>query len=453
MVPYRYYIQSPLGLVPKAGGQTRLIFHLSYDFREENDRKSLNCHTPEELCTVKYKDLDHVVRTCLDLIASMQDNDLQNIYFAKSDLTSAFRILPIIPWQQRFLLMKAKNPNTGKEMFFVDKCLPFGSSISCAKFQLFSDALHHIIEYFTRKKFRITNFLDNYLFIAMTEQECNNMVSQFLDIFQRIGCPVALDKTEYAMTKIVFLGILMDGEQFCLCVPTDKKNNAVDLLKWLIDQRSITIKTVQRVTGILNFLNKAIVPGRAFTRTMYNKLKTKTKDGILLKQYHHVSINADFKNDSKMWLRFLTEKSWESRLCRPFVDFSDDKNSVVLNFYSDASAKCDLGMGAIFNRNWIVKRWDHDFITKYNPSIEFLELFALVAVVLTWQHNPVLNNSRVEVFCDNESVKFMVNDSKSHCCNCMKLIRILTLNNLKHNRKLIVRRVSSKDNILADAIS
>ena len=30
-IPFRYYIQSPIGLVPKDGGQdTRLIFHLSY---------------------------------------------------------------------------------------------------------------------------------------------------------------------------------------------------------------------------------------------------------------------------------------------------------------------------------------------------------------------------------------------------------------------------------------
>ena len=31
-IPYANYIQSPIGLVPKAGGKMRLIFHLSYDF-------------------------------------------------------------------------------------------------------------------------------------------------------------------------------------------------------------------------------------------------------------------------------------------------------------------------------------------------------------------------------------------------------------------------------------
>ena len=32
------FIQSPIGLVPKAGGKTRLIFHLSYDFKNGTHR-------------------------------------------------------------------------------------------------------------------------------------------------------------------------------------------------------------------------------------------------------------------------------------------------------------------------------------------------------------------------------------------------------------------------------
>ena len=52
-IPFKRYMQSPIGLVPKAGGQTRLIFHLSFDFKESG-LKSLNHYTPEELCKVKY---------------------------------------------------------------------------------------------------------------------------------------------------------------------------------------------------------------------------------------------------------------------------------------------------------------------------------------------------------------------------------------------------------------
>ena len=41
-VPYKYFVQSPIGLVPKDDGkQTRLIFHLSFDFKQSGN-KSIN---------------------------------------------------------------------------------------------------------------------------------------------------------------------------------------------------------------------------------------------------------------------------------------------------------------------------------------------------------------------------------------------------------------------------
>ena len=267
-IPFESYIQSPLGLVPKAGGQTRLIFHLSYNFGEKWEQKSLNFHTPEHLCTVKYRDLDYTVRTCLKLNLHLGAdrvsknryflvNDQQmdgvtesvsssGLYMAKSDLKSAFRNLPILVSQQKFLIMKCKHPKTKKLQFFVEKCLPFGASISCKRFQDFSDCLHHILEFAMDKKFRTTNYLDDYFFIEETEQLSNQMVRNFLRLCQDIGCPVALEKTEWASQTIVFLGILLNGKTYTLSIPEEKKYKALKLLNWVIQQRTVTIKVIQR---------------------------------------------------------------------------------------------------------------------------------------------------------------------------------------------------------------
>ena len=62
-VPFKHFVQSPIGLVPKAGGKTRLIFYLSYNFSEDLDRDgSINHFTPKDLCTVMYNDLDYAVQ-------------------------------------------------------------------------------------------------------------------------------------------------------------------------------------------------------------------------------------------------------------------------------------------------------------------------------------------------------------------------------------------------------
>ena len=63
--PFEYFIQSPIGLVPKDHGKkTRLIFHLSYP-RDEEKGISVNAGIPKEKCTVKYPDFDEAVKMCL----------------------------------------------------------------------------------------------------------------------------------------------------------------------------------------------------------------------------------------------------------------------------------------------------------------------------------------------------------------------------------------------------
>ena len=59
----------------------------------------------------------------------------------KPDLKSAFRILGLNPESFKWLVLKACHPITGELSYFIDKCLPFGSSISCVHFQRFSNAL------------------------------------------------------------------------------------------------------------------------------------------------------------------------------------------------------------------------------------------------------------------------------------------------------------------------
>ena len=164
--PAEYYIQSPIGLMPKAGNKTRLIFHLSYDFGPLERNKSVNHHTPKELCSVKYNNLDEAIRCSLRLLA-LWGSEQFCIFYAKSDCSSAYRILPIKPEQRKFLMLMVEHPLTGEKFYFMEKCLPFGSSISCAQFQAFLDALKHIVQFKLSVIIvypAITNYLDDFFF-------------------------------------------------------------------------------------------------------------------------------------------------------------------------------------------------------------------------------------------------------------------------------------------------
>ena len=293
-VPFENFIQSPIGLMPKVGSdQTRLIFHLSYDFKD--GLKSVNYHTPKERCSVRYKDLDYAVGTFLDLFQELMVESQQPtsecttksafysrpslqrlwksrftnhrlhqpIFSGKSDLKLAFRILGLSRSSWPWLVMTAQDPTTLQSKFFVDKCLPFSSSISCSHFQHFSDALCHLIQWRLKlnNKRRITNYLDDFLFVAKTLERCNFMIQEFLKLCTDIRVPVSMEKTEWGSILTMFLGILLDGRNLILAIPEDKRLHAVNLLQEIRDKRKVTVKQLQQLCGFLNFLSKAIFPG------------------------------------------------------------------------------------------------------------------------------------------------------------------------------------------------
>ena len=215
-IPFTNYIQSPIGLVPKhKPGETRLIFHLSYP-----EGESVNDYTPKDLCTVKYKDLDQAIR----LIQSVS----QNCFVVKSDFKGAFRNLPIKPEDRKWLVMVAVHPVTRIKYFFIEKCLPFGSSISCSHFQRVSNAIEHI--FLKRTGSRANNYLDDFLIAALIKALCDGRVQAFLDICEMINFPVSMEKTFWGEQIIIFLGMLIDTVNQMVLVPVDKSYKAVSLL-------------------------------------------------------------------------------------------------------------------------------------------------------------------------------------------------------------------------------
>ena len=171
-----------------------------------------------------------------------------------------------------------------------------------------------------------------------------------------------------------------------------------------------------------------------------------------LKQHHHIKLDPEFKYDCQVWLCFLKAQPDHVVLNRSMIDvISPFSETEILRFYSDASASKNLGFGCIFESSWIAQMWEPGFITECEPSIEYLELYALVEGVLTWSER--LWNRRAIIFCDNISVVFMVNNNSSSCRQCMTLLRMLVLSQLIHNTKILVKFVSTKKNGLADVLS
>ena len=404
-----------------------MIFHLSYP----RSGDSLNSETPRELCRVKYSEFDDAIKRCLE--------EGVGCHISRSDISSAFRNLGIRPEHWFLLLMKARNPKDNEWYYFVDKCLPFGSSISCAHFQAVSDGIANIVKYHTGKK--VTNYLDDFLFAALLRLLRDDQVRAFLWVCHEISLPVNEKKTFWGTTYLTFLGLLIDTVRQIICIPVEKVKRAKDLFLALIGNRKIKIHQLQRLCGFLNFLCRAIVPGRAFTRSLYAPTA-----GKVLKPHHHVAMNNEMRADLQMWLIFLNKPDI---YCRPFMEsgFSDPEE---VRFYTDASRNFSLGFGGWCETDWMFGQWD-DYTKEIEPSIEYLELYGLAVGIHLWIER--FKNKRIYVFCDNMSVVHMVNNMSSSCKNCMVLIRMVTLECMCKNVRLFAKHIGTLDNGIADGLS
>ena len=339
-IPFKNYIQSPIGLVPKDGGKaTRLIFHLSYP-RTKNGQKSylsVNANVDECESTVHYPDFSEAINLCLNLGEGL-------CYAGKSDLKSAFRHLPIRPEDWPLLVMKAESPIDGKFYFFIDKCLPFGASISCAHFQSFSNALSHIVK--VKSGRNNTNYLDDFFFVALQKFICDQNIQLFLNICREISFPVSLEKTFWGTTRLTFLGLLIDTELKMIFVPLEKINKALDLIEILLQKKKGTVKQIQRMCGIFNFFTRCVIPARTFTRRLYSTLSNRTTN---LQPHHHVNIPADVKMDLELWKTFLQHPK---AYARPFSQFSTTYTALDIDMFTDSSANPNLGCGGVCENQW-----------------------------------------------------------------------------------------------------
>ena len=130
--------------------------------------------------------------------------------------------------------MMAMHPITRQVFYFVDKCLPFGASISCAIFQAVSDAIAYLVSHRTKKP--DVNYLDDYLFAAALKRICDEQIQMFLQVCKEIRFPVAMEKTFWGTNCLTFLGMLLDTKRQLICIPLDKLLKAINWVEYFLNK-------------------------------------------------------------------------------------------------------------------------------------------------------------------------------------------------------------------------
>lgn len=418
--PLERLIISPVGLVPKAEpGKLRLIQHLSYP-----EGSSVNDGIDREYCKVQYAHFDVAV----NLVARLGPKALM----AKTDIQSAFRLLPVHPEDFELLGICVE------KQYFVDKALPMGASCSPAVFEKFSTFLEWAAKTVSGSDM-ITHFADDFFVSGIagdSSQSCSKVLECFNKLCKELGVPLAEEKSVGPTSRLVYLGLEIDAVRQIVAVPEEKMSKISEKIQRALQASEMSLREIQSLIGSLSFICRAVAPGRPFLRRLID-LTCGVK-----KQWHKIKLSSGAKADMKMWAVFLSEFNGVSIIPEQMWVGNED-----LELFTDASGS--QGFGGYFGGRWFQGRWPGDIGT--TRSIAWMEFFPVAVAVVLWCH--LLQGKRILIRSDNVAVVSILNKQTSKCPVIMRLLRFVVLQCLKYNTVISARHLPGESNEVADSLS
>ena len=422
--PYQAFIVSPMGAFLKRDSTTkiRLIHDLSYPAAG-----SVNSAIDPDQFSLKYASIDDAVEHCNQFPHSPP-------FMSKLDLKDAFKFIYINPCDWH--LMGLSWPDgAGCTQYYFSKVLSFGLRSAPALFDQFASALHLFMVHNGAPP-TCVRYVDDFLLVAPSAPACQDGLAIMLDTCRLAGFQVQPSKVTAPDTMVKFLGIKIDTVARTLSIDEERLIEVKQLVAQCLVQRVITKRQLLSVIGKLAFAARVVRVGRAFIGRLIDAAKS-------VKYLHYkVRLNIAAMEDLCWWRDCVEEFNGVSMLPPPWDD------DTAVSVYSDAS---NLAMGAYFHPDWFSTPYVGSLARATSNSINWRELFAALAALLTWA--PRLAGKNVYFHIDNQSVVFALKKHYSPVTSMMALIRTWCLTIVRYNINPRPIYISTTDNVDADDLS
>ena len=269
------------GVIPKRNqpDKWRLITDLS-----SPRGSSINDGIDPALCSVHYSGLDEAVAMITRLG--------RGCLLAKTDLKSAYRIVPVHPDDRPLLGMN------WDESLYLDAALPFGLRSAPKIFSAVADSLLWILA--QRGLSEAIHYLDDFLIAGQPgSAECARNLAIALETFRILGVPIALEKNEGPASSISYLGILIDTLKGELRIPAEKLARILQELDNWLGKKACSKRELLSLIGLLHHAASVVVAGRPFLHHLISLSK-------IPKHLHYmVRLNNTVHLDIKWWHTFI----------------------------------------------------------------------------------------------------------------------------------------------------
>lgn len=366
-------------------------------------------------------------------------------YFMSSvDIASAYRSILIHPsnWKYQGICWNIDDVSR----YLYDTHLCFGAR--CAPY-LFTQVSNFILRCLKRRGFELcTVYLDDFLLIGRTKEECMQAKSTLISILRSLGFRIAWNKCVSPSQKITYLGVTFDSKEMTVSLPPSKMDRLHHEINFFMSMNRATKRQIQQLCGILAHCSKIVKGGRTFSHRIIDLLK-----GWPTTQ-KRIRLSDSFKYDLYWWHEF--SRTFNGKKLMVSYNYGHGPS-----FFTDS---CLAGYGM-----WSLSDWQAGYFnTSTTPdtsslipehfhwmnihvddanSANNINVLELVPVWLSVKRNQHLwRDLHVLCFTDNQSVLQMINKGHSSNSNCMTMLRDIFWDCAKGNIHLTARYIPSKEN-------
>ena len=276
-----------------------------------------------------------------------------NCYMASVELRDAYYSIPIDTEHQKFLKFHWK----GKLFQFT--CLPNG--LSCAP-RLFTEVLKPVYATLRRKGYLNVGYIDDSYLQGDTVSECNDNITDTIDLFTRVGFIIHPIKSVLQPTQIlIFLGFVLNAVNTTVSLTPEKIKRINDKCCELLSEVNMTIHDLAEVIGLL----VSSFPGVLYGPLFYSHLEN-DKTTALKESKGNYSAYTTLSEESLQELQWWCDniENVDYKICIP-------NSKIDITLYTDAS---NDGWGAVMGTLKTGGRWNE---AEASHHINYLELIAI----------------------------------------------------------------------------
>ena len=415
-------IISPIAAILKESNEIRIIHDCS-----QPDGSSLNSYaTPDKHSFVS-----------VDSAVQMTG---KNFYMAKVDLKSAYRQVPISKFSTQFTGLKWKFKGDSQYTFLIDTALPFGASLSVGIFHRITQSVCRSL-----KKLGVNAiicYLDDFYITGERKKDVIRAMNCLISVLRSLGFSISWEKCICATQCLTFLGVTINTRQCTLSIPGEKMTSLRELLLyWSNLKNRASKREIQSLLGKLNWVARIVPVVRPAMRRLIGLMTS------LRRQHHRLRITADTRRD----IAFLHNLcSSFNGTCHFGLEYPVPDPAYIVTDSSTTAA----GAALIYEQkaiDWLYCSWKLDMPEVKQQHINVKELTAVYLALNRWRS--FCANRQIQIFTDNTATLWALRKGSIRNIQASDILCKIFLLCLRHNIKLLVNFIPTKENILADSIS